>query len=270
MNEVQVANQLRGSFDEAMLLRINEQGGRVSRSRLEEFAGDAAAASETAQQLEDLGVLVRTSMDGEVSLTAFGRRVAERIRESMLSGARRADAVQRALLSWLCDPQVKPQWVYDFVENGNPVAWGVPITKNEVSEAAELLIGRGYIHAYSTAEVGGLRPSITPDGRAALHSDVLISEYGQPHPTTISYDYSHNLTFGNQAQVGGVISGGQGNIQLIEQTIGADVRSDLADRLAELIKLADELPGYSRRLGDTRVRSLTSATRSLSRRQSPV
>ena len=44
MNEVQVANQLRGSFDEAVLLSISEHGGQVGRSQLEEFAGDAAAA----------------------------------------------------------------------------------------------------------------------------------------------------------------------------------------------------------------------------------
>ena len=83
------------------------------------------------------------------------------------------------------------------------------------------------------------------DGRAALQADVLISEYGTAHPTTISYDYSHNLTFGNHAQVGGVMSGGQGNVQLVEQTIGADVRSDLADQLVNLIKVADELPDES-------------------------
>ena len=161
----------------------------------------------------------------------------------MMHGPRRADAVHRAILTWLNAPQVRPIAVIDFVKTSNAVAWGVPITEREVSEATELLKARGYIRTSDVDQFVGLQPRITPDGRAALQSDVLISEYGRAHPTTISYNYSHNLTFGNQAQVGGVISGGKGNIQLIEQTVGADVRSDLADRLAELIKLADELPG---------------------------
>jgi hypothetical protein len=255
MNEVQVANQMRGSFDEAVLLRINEQGGQVSHDQLEESAGDAMAASETTQMLESLGLLTNSShrtMTGNVTLSAFGRRVAARIRESMLHGARRDDAVQRGLLTWLDNPQVKPSSVQDFLQTAYAVAWGVPITEREVSEATDLLIARGYIRTSNVDQFTGLQPRITPDGRAALQSDVLISEYGTAHPTAISYDYSHNLTFGNQAQVGGVISGGQGNIQLIEQTVGADVRSDLADRLAELVKLADELPGDTPGASETR------------------
>jgi hypothetical protein len=90
------------------------------------------------------------------------------------------------------------------------------------------------------------------DGRAALQADVLISEYGTAHPRTISYDYSHNLTFGNHAQFGGVMSGGQGNVQLVEQTIGADVRFDLADQLVNLIKVADELPDETPGAQETR------------------
>jgi len=52
VNEVQVADQLRGSFNEAVLLQINEQGGYVGRELLVEIAGGDRAASESAQALE--------------------------------------------------------------------------------------------------------------------------------------------------------------------------------------------------------------------------
>ena len=255
MNEVQVANQLRGSFDEAVLLSINEQGGQVSHDQLEEFAGDAMAASETTQTLENLDLLTNSSprtMTGDVTLSAFGRRVAARIRESMTYGARRADAVQRKLLAWLDNSQVRPSSVQDFLQTADAIAWGVPITTRDVSEATDLLIARGYIRTSDVDQFTGLQPRITPNGRAALQSDVMINEYGTAHPTAISYDYSHNLTFGNHAQVGGVISGGQDNVQLVEQTIGADVRSSLADQLVNLIKVADQLPDETPGAQETR------------------
>jgi len=82
-----------------VLLEINEQGRYVSRDQLEEIAGGAEAALESTQVLEDLHLAQTESLAADVKLTPLGQRVADRIRKSMLSGPRRADAVQRAILS---------------------------------------------------------------------------------------------------------------------------------------------------------------------------
>src|SRR5687767_8499476 len=104
MNEVQVADQLRGSYNEAMLLQINEGGGYVTRDQLEQIAGDPETASVV---LVELRLARQESLAADVRLTPFGRRVASLVRESMVSGARRADAVQRAILGWLHDGGVE-------------------------------------------------------------------------------------------------------------------------------------------------------------------
>jgi hypothetical protein len=241
MNELQVANQLRGSYAENLLLYIYDQGGYVAREQLEEFTGNPFAASETVQELEDRGLAEVVSMASDVELTSRGSRIAGQIRESMRSGERRVDRVIRAILDWLSVEQA-PQSVREFLSTG--AASELRMTEMEVDDAADFLFEHKYVDGTHVAESNELLiPRILPKGRAALRSDKLLGNYEVPGPASVSNDYSHNLTFGNQAQVGGVISGGQRNIQLIEQTIGADVRSDLADRLAELIKLADELPG---------------------------
>ena len=243
MNEVEVANQLRVSFNEAVLLQINEDGGHVSRERLVEIAGGDEAASQVEQELAGLQLAQRNSLGADVKLTPFGQRVADRIRDSMLSGARRADAVQRAILTWLNEQEVQPTELSDFLGTEDAVVSGVPVTHGEVNEAGQLLQDRRFIQTVPVEELEvGLNPRITPDGRAALHADVMISDYGRSNPTAISYDYSSKVIFGDHAIAGGVISGGQSNTQHIQQIIGEDVRSDLAAQLASLIKVAEELP----------------------------
>ena len=242
MNEVQIAEQLRGSFNEAVLLQVNEQGGQVGRDQLEAMTGGAEAASETVQALEDFSLVQVNSMAADVRLTPFGQRVADRIRTSMLYGARRADAVQRAMLTWLNGQEVQHLSLSDFLGTEDAVVSGVSVTPKEVSEAGELLEDHRFIGTVPVAEGSGLRPWITSDGRAALQADVMISDYGRSHPTAISYDYSSKVIFRDNSKAGGVQSGGQGNTQHVQQIIGEDVRSDLATQLASLVKVADELP----------------------------
>jgi hypothetical protein len=120
---------------------------------------------------------------------------------------------------------------------------GVPVIPKEVNEAGQLLQDRRFIQTVPVAELEvGLNPRITPDGRAALHADVMISDYGRSNPTAISYDYSSKVIFGDHAITGGVQSGGQGDTQHVQQLIGEDARSDMAAQLDRLIELADELP----------------------------
>jgi hypothetical protein len=241
MYEVQLAEHLRESLAEVVLLRISQEGGEVNREELEEIAGGPQAGLEAVHVLQGFSLsAVNDSITGEVTLTDLGRRVAARIQSSMVSGSRRADAVQRAILSWLKDHEGEPATVLAFVGNDEAVAWGVPFTEREVNEATEFLIQREYIRAFSTDQLGGIRPRITPDGRAALRSGLPISEYGGSSNHT-TYDNHSNVTIGPQAQIAAFQAGGHGNVQIAEQYIGADLQADLRGRLAELTTLARDL-----------------------------
>ena len=81
---------------------------------------------------------MNTSFDGKVTLAALGRRVAGQIGESMLNGQRRADAVKRAILTRLNDPQPKTMVDARLREDRGCCRAGAPITEGEISEAAEL------------------------------------------------------------------------------------------------------------------------------------
>jgi hypothetical protein len=50
------------------------------------------------------------------------------------------------------------------------------------------------------------------------------------------------VNFGDQAQVAAVMAGGHHNVQTVEQTIGPDLRSQLAEQVAKLIQQSAELP----------------------------
>ncbi len=244
MNEVQAAAALRGSFHESVLLEINEHGGGMDHEDLEAFTGGARESAEALEALHGQGLVETPDYEGG-RLTPFGTRTANLIKRSLLSGPRRADAVQRAVLSWLTghSPAGSVSSVEEFVGQSDAIASGQPITEVEVHQAAELLRDRGYIKALATfAGSQFLRPEITADGRAALMSDVLISEYGTPNATMISNDYSNRVSFGNQANAGGVIVGGQGHHQNVVQTIGPAKRTELAEKVSDLLSLVEQLP----------------------------
>lgn len=241
MNEAQAAQELRGSFVESVLLMMSEHDGYMTHQELDDFTGDPMATRDALVELHDRRMLEQPDSEGG-RLTPFGARTATRIRQSLLSGQRRADIVQRKLLEWLTGRSIDPTSITEFLVTAESSASGVTITEAEVEQAAELLTDRGFIRITQTAEKAWLRPGITADGRAALMSDVMISEYGRPNATTVNYDYSSRVTFGDHATAGGVISGGQGNTQHIVQTIGAAESSKISDKASELLALVDQLP----------------------------
>ena len=236
MNEARVADELRGSYAEKVLLYINDQGGHVDRDLLVEFTGDPQAASEMVQELEDLGLAKINSMAADVKLTSSGQRVADRIQKSVRSGPRRLDDVQRAVLARLdgIDDGSAPD-VYSFLDAPEDEL-EVPMTSQELRDAVELLMADGHIEGRAIG--GAIHAYIRPLGRAALRSGEPISQFGTSNHTTYQ---SHNVTFGDNAQVGGVMSGGQHNVQIVEQSMTPDVKADVASRLAHLTSLAREL-----------------------------
>lgn len=250
MNEVQAAQELRDSFEESLLLQISERGGSMTHEELDGFTGDPMATRDALVNLHELRMLEQPDSEGG-RLTPFGGHVATRIRKSLLSGARRADIVQRKVLEWLNGRSVEPSSITEFLVTTEASDSGVVITETEVEQAAELLTDRGFIQIVQTAQKAWLRPGITADGRTALMSGLMISEYGRPNATTVNYDYSSRVTFGDHTTTGGVISGGQGNTRHIVQTIGAAAAvqtigaaaaGQISDKASELLALVDGLP----------------------------
>jgi hypothetical protein len=240
MSEARVADELRGSYAENLLLYIYDQGGYVARDQLEEFTGDPFAASETVQELEDRGLAEVMSIASDVKLTSRGSRIADHVQKSIVSGPRRVDRVIRAILNWLGVEQA-PQSVREFLRTR--AASELRMTEMEVDDAADFLFEQKYVDGTHVAESNELLiPRILPKGRAALRSDELLGNYEVTGPATVSNDYSSRVTFGDQAQVGGFQSGGAGNVQNVTQTIAPEVRRALAEHVAKLIQQAAELP----------------------------
>ena len=243
VNEVQAAAELRGSFLESVLVQMNEHGGAMASEELDVFTGGTRATVEAMVALHDRGLIEVPDSEGG-TLTPFGERTATRIKESLLSGPRRADAVQRALLGWLNGRSTAgPSAIDEFLALPEAVASGVPMTALEVQHAAELLRDRQFISVVEVdqAEVL-LQPRITADGRSAFMSDVLITDYGKANPTMISNDYSSSISFGNNAVAGGVIAGGKGHQQNVVQMVSPAEKTELATRVDALLELAAQLP----------------------------
>jgi hypothetical protein len=72
MSEARVADELRGSYAENLLLYINDQGCHVARDLLVEFIGDAWAASAAVQELVNINLAEVSSMSADVKLPRLG------------------------------------------------------------------------------------------------------------------------------------------------------------------------------------------------------
>ena len=243
MNETAVAESLRGSFIESVLLQVNERGGRLSIADIDAFTGDFRTTVDALTRLHDLQLIEQPSSAGAV-VTPFGLRTADLIRQSLRPGGRRrADAVQRTMLQWLRGKSINPGSIEEFLIQPESAVFGEVVKPWELIEAASLLEDRGFIKVVATHQKAFLRPRITPDGTAALMSNVMISEYGRPNATMISNDYSNRVTFGDHANAGAVNAGGNGNTQTVTQAIEPQKWDAIADRLADLQRQAREIEG---------------------------
>jgi hypothetical protein len=246
MNEVQLANELRDTLAEQVLLYASDQGGYAQRDHVEKLAdGDQWATSDAVQMLESRGLARDDSMASDVKLTPAGQRVAQRIRV-MRSGQWRFEDLQRAALTWLKRQDDDGTTVADlngFLGAPEAADFEPPVKMQELQDAIELLGVAEYVEPIRVAEqLGAIKAMITPKGRVALQSGLLpISQQGGGSSQT-TYDNSSTVSFGGPAQIGALQSGGQSNVQTAEQVIVGDARSQLADRLAEMIKLAEQLP----------------------------
>jgi len=238
MNDVQLANELRDTLAERVLLYASDQGGHAERDHLEKLAnGDQWATSDAVQMLESRGLVENNSMAGDEEVTPAGERVAKKIR-LLRVGQWRADDVQRAVLTWLAnqDDQNIPG-VDDFLDTPEAAGFDPVVTMQEVRDAVDLLEGFAYVKA-KRALGGAIRAVITAKGRAALGSGEPISQLGTSNHTT---NDNRNTVNVHDSQGTAVMAGGHHNVQNVQQTISPALRSELAQHVAELIKQAEEL-----------------------------
>jgi hypothetical protein len=240
-NDTQLANALRGTLAERLLVAVSDQRGFAEHDQLLMLAdGDAFATSDATQVLVGSDLARSESMSAELTLTESGLRVAQRIR-ALRSGQWRFEDLQRAALTWLNGQGEGAVPDLDgFLDAPDAADFEPPVTMREFRDVIELLGVAEYVKPITVAELGPVRAMITPKGRVALRSGLPLSEFGDSRPTT--HDQSHHVTFGDGAQVGPFQSGGQGNVQIVEQVISPAARSELAAQVASLIKMAEELP----------------------------
>jgi hypothetical protein len=236
-NQIQLANELRGTLAEQLLVAASDQGGYAEHEQLLNWAdGDPFATSDATQVLIGSDLARNDSMAADLTVTSSGHGVAKRIR-ALRAGQWRTDDVQRAILAWL--DRSETAVVHEFTDAPEAAGFEPPVSVQEARDASELLTADGYVQGLDTAG-GTLYLQIEAKGRVALRSGLPLSEFGGKSHTT--HDQSHHVTFGDQAQVGAFQSGGHHNVQKVEQVIGPDLRSELAAHVASLIKMAEELP----------------------------
>jgi hypothetical protein len=241
MNEVQLADELRDTLAERALLYASDQGGYAQPDDLEKLAnGDQWAISDAVQVLESRGLSRDDSMVPGVRPTPAGQRVAQRICV-MRTGQWRFEDLQGAALTWLNRHADGAAPGLDrFLDAPEAVDFEPAVIMQELQDAIELLDESGHVKAVRVAEHGAVLAMITPKGRVALQSGLPISQQGGGSGQT-TYD-NRNTVNVRDSQVAAVMAGGHRNVQNVEQTIGPDLRSELAEHVVKLIQQAEELP----------------------------
>ena len=237
MNTDFVRSQIRGTLAEDALVALGAAGGTLSHGDLASAIGsDTYGAHEVYLELERLGLIGAASYDG-VPLNSEGRRLADMIVKSRINGPDRWDAVQRGLLAWIGGATRNA--TSDYISTETATAFGVPFTAVEIDQATEFLADKGLIDIVSSLQVRGIRPSVTSEGRYALHHHGTVAEFVKTGGYPITDDHSSKVSVTGGSNVA-VQSGGLGNVQTVTQTLSIDSRMQI---LAKVNELLTSLPG---------------------------
>jgi len=232
-----VRSQIRGTLAEDALVALGAAGGTLSHGDLASAIGsDTYGAHEVYLELERLGLIGAASYDG-VPLNSEGRRLADMIVKSRINGPDRWDAVQRGLLAWIGGATRNA--TSDYISTETATAFGVPFTAVEIDQATEFLADKGLIDIVSSLQVRGIRPSVTSEGRYALHHHGTVAEFVKTGGYPITDDHSSKVSVTGGSNVA-VQSGGLGNVQTVTQTLSIDSRMQI---LAKVNELLTSLPG---------------------------
>lgn len=238
MDDNALADWLRGTDEEAVLLAVAESGGEAGPSVVDEVSGGRRETVYTVQRMQDMGLVEREqSMAYEVVLTRRGHRLAERITESRTDGRDRADAVRLGLMRWLKAHPERPETADHFAYDETATAYGVPVTVDEIRHAVAFLREYSLIVGKGTLQGPFLRPGLTPEGRNAVDSGQAVSDYVRGGPRTQTSNTTNTLI--NHGHMGGG-QVGDGNTQHVVMHVTHEERAEVLAGVVEVRRTLDE------------------------------
>ncbi len=232
----QIIRQLRGTPAETVLLAVHEAGGQAHLSEANAATGDPSEDVGGEETLRNLGLLQPwQSLTGEISLNANGRTVAGRILQSRESGEDRHDAVTRAIGKAALEATAIDGWRVAEVD-------GRPVADNEIALVIDRLERWGC--ARPLRAFGGTIVRLMPLNR--MHEFPGISGLLREHYESVGGSYvdhsTTNTTSVTGGTIGGIQTGGSGNIQLIAQTISGAEQAALLAAIGQVLAALDAEP----------------------------
>lgn len=194
---------------------------------------------ELTQRAIELGLVESEQSQGhEVTLTAQGRRLAERIQASYAQGSRRTEAIRRGVLeSFGTQPRLSSQ---DVAEQwpGRPLE-PAP-THDEIYDAYEYLRDQKMIKVQGTAQRVWLGMRLENAGRDALENrQRLVTPQAA---TSVANHSSHSQTFNQQGATIGAQAVGDHNTVSGSVTVAGESLAQIRQALSDALAQVDELP----------------------------
>jgi hypothetical protein len=232
LNTDLVRSQIRGTLAEGALVALGAAGGTLSHDDLASAIGsDTYGTHEVYLELERFGLVDGADYD-RIPLNSDGQRLADMIVRSRTNGPDRWDTVQRGLLAWI--GAAMRNATSDYISTETATAFGVPFTAVEIAQATEFLDSKGLIVILTILQTQSRNPTITSEGRYALHHHGTIAEFVKSGGSSTTYDQSSNVSVTGGSNVA-VQSGGQGNVQTVTQTLSVDSRIQILAKVSELL-----------------------------------
>jgi len=173
----------------------------------------------------------------QLTLNRRGRRKAQEIQQSRVSGIDRQDAVQGELLRWLSTRSGRASLDEYFTDDGGS-AFGVDFELDELEAAAQYLKTLGHVDYLGSSGKEILLLWLTPQGRRAAADGRPVSEQTGGLTGTFYNDHSIQTNITNST-VAGVQVGGSGNSQTAKLTMPSDTAQKLIADLDELRERLD-------------------------------
>ncbi len=246
----QLEERIAGTDTETVLLSAAEANGHVAFSELAHAVdGDRARAAEAVDELRFLELLTNDERGGSVELNGRGRQLAAAMQRSLLSGPRRWDAVQRAIIDALL---TKQPW-QDLVVNGQPVA------REELELAAGRLDEWGYVKQMR-GDNTVYAMHLLPRGHEVPGLTGMIAQ----HHSGASSSHVDNSAHVNvrDSTVAGIQTGGSNNTMDVTQTVTLTTGEQ-----AQVLKILAQVEAILRD-ADTDVEELGAAVATLTREAS--
>lgn len=250
MTPQHVIDQLAGQDAEIVLLTACDHGGQSTGRGVAEATGlNVDYVQElTAQLIRDGLVVADQSSANEVALTGKGTSIASTIRQSLISGPRRAGLIRHSVLQLL--ERGEQPWSQELAEQwmGEPV--DPAPTMAEIDRAFSYLVEKQMIKTLGTWQGPTQARSILSEGIDALHRNQLL--YPRANMASVLNDHrdmrDQSVTVaGNQGTIG-VISAGEHNTVTATVRIAPEALEQVRQALGQALTRVEELPASEREL----------------------